>query len=481
MKAREYLTGGTVSGPLCDVFDIDERAFDLYFRNWIISNRSSIARMAHEIVSEKNKYGLEQPIYVKKGEKYHRDFIHSSYFLNIRTFEISKTEKNARMILVPDENLRDVFPSSNVGTGLDYKSITAGQYFDKFVLFSNAAEYVYLPVLEVQGDGSGNDAAKNAGYTVYVLDKTPKPELELSDEKLIIKMPNPDLIVADGIADGYIVTLTTDNGLKKAKEITKDNYGKNADISRNTLYNGNPDKDVKVTVTLNEFFYDGDKNRMMGIESDEVSIVIPKMEKSEQKPSEAVEESPAKKDDGNGNTEKVPESGGYWKLKETNVTATKDEIGEDGYASWYYSASETSHSIHVSRPATKTHGAGSADFVVTCTQAPKIIVPGEDVVMSVSIDMSYSGDYLLWTASGSVRYGEPNDERNAIKYNAGIKFEATTENGKDSAYLDTIGNTPCPKIEVKHAFEKGRRSGQEMAILFYGSSNTLWIYEWVEN
>ena len=54
MKAREYLTGGTVSGPLCDVFDIDERAFDLYFRNWIISNRSSIARMAHEIVSEKN-------------------------------------------------------------------------------------------------------------------------------------------------------------------------------------------------------------------------------------------------------------------------------------------------------------------------------------------------------------------------------------------------------------------------------------------
>jgi len=66
-------------------------------------------------------------------------------------------------------------------------------------------------------------------------------------------------------------------------------------------------------------------------------------------------------------------------------------------------------------------------------------------------------------------------------YNAGIKFEATKEDAKNAAYLDTIGNTPCPEAEVYHTFDKGYRAGSEMAILFSGcGSDTLWIYEWVE-
>jgi hypothetical protein len=66
-------------------------------------------------------------------------------------------------------------------------------------------------------------------------------------------------------------------------------------------------------------------------------------------------------------------------------------------------------------------------------------------------------------------------------YNAGIRFSAVQEGRENSAYLDTIGNHPCPLIEVYHDFEKGHRAGEEIAILFHGaSSSTLWIYEWVE-
>ena len=87
----------------------------------------------------------------------------------------------------------------------------------------------------------------------------------------------------------------------------------------------------------------------------------------------------------------------------------------------------------------------------------------------------------MWTMSGAVRYGEPNDERNAIMNNAGIRFEATEESAGNKVYLDTIGNTPCPEATVHHAFGKGYQSGDEMAILFSsGAGNTLWIYEWVE-
>jgi hypothetical protein len=65
-------------------------------------------------------------------------------------------------------------------------------------------------------------------------------------------------------------------------------------------------------------------------------------------------------------------------------------------------------------------------------------------------------------------------------YNAGIRFAPSKEGGKNSAYLDTIGNTPCPEVEVYHAFDKGNKDGEEIAILFHAaSSSTLWIYEWV--
>ena len=99
MKARSYFATG-ISEPLCEIFGIDEQAFDLYFRNWVISNRSEIAKKAMDYVID-NMYGLDRSTQVKKGGKYHKDFIHSaSYFLNIRTFEISKNEKDLKMLRI---------------------------------------------------------------------------------------------------------------------------------------------------------------------------------------------------------------------------------------------------------------------------------------------------------------------------------------------------------------------------------------------
>ena len=179
--------------------------------------------------------------------------------------------------------------------------------------------------------------------------------------------------------------------------------------------------------------------------------------------------------------DKPKEENGYWRLKETNVTPLEDEIGTDGYASYYYSASELSHTKRVSQPSTVYHGAGSATLTVTCSAPPQIIRPGEDVIMHLSVDGSYSGYYLLWSASGSVYYGAPNDERNAIMYNGGTRFAALEEGGKEYVYLDPYGNDPSPETTVVHVFDKGTRAGSEMAILFYSNAaNTLWIYEWVE-
>ena len=174
-------------------------------------------------------------------------------------------------------------------------------------------------------------------------------------------------------------------------------------------------------------------------------------------------------------------AGGYWTLKETNLRIEEDEIGEDGYASYYYDASELTHTERVSRPDNGYHGAGSATLITNCSAPPQNIRPGEEVVMHLSTDATYGGDYMLWSVSGSVSYGVPNDERDGIMYNAGIRFEPAEEGGENSVYMDPYDNPHNPTAVVVHEFGEGGEPGSEMAILFYGSGSvTLWIYEWVE-
>ena len=473
MKGRSILNN-KLSDALCDVFEIEKPEFDLYFRNWVISNREEIGGMAYGFAVS-GMYGLKSPIRTKKGEKYHVDLIHgNSYFLNMTCFE-PVDEENQIMILALDQELREVFPSSNVGTGTDRKVITAGHYFDKLPAYAN--KYKYLAVLEIQGDSSGQDRSKNAGYTVYVLDKTPKAELKLSEDKLIIQLPKPELVAEDGIADGYIVTVSADTGIKKAKEIKKEFFGKTADIGRDVIYNGNSDRDVNVEVTLNEFFLDENGNRIMGIESDKAVIVVPKTEKAGTKP----EGNDSQNTEGVNDDSRIPSSGGYWKLKETNIRAAEYEPPyAEGYSSTSYSAEELVHTKTTTVPKTAYHDSGYAAQTAVCSEAPKIIVPGKKVIMHVKVTDEHGGDSGLVSVYAAVEYGKPDDNRTDIAYNRGIRFAAANEGAENRAYLDTIGNTPYPEAEVYHEFEKGHKDGEEIAILFHGAgSSTLWIYEWV--
>ena len=473
MKGRS-LFNNRLSDALREAFEIDGREFDLFFRNWVISSREEIGGMAFGFVMD-NKYGLGPTVKTKKGEKYHFDLIHgNSYFLNLRCFEPENNEDQI-MILTVDENLSEVFPSANVGTGTARRVITAGHCFEKLPAYAN--KYRHLAVMEIQGDSSDQDRSKNAGYTVYVLDKTPKAELKLSEDQLIIQLPKPEAVAEDGIADGYIVTVSTDTGIKKAREIKKEFFGRTAEIGRDVLYNGNSERDVNVEVTLNEFFLDESGSRIMGIESDPAVILVPKIEKADTEP----DGSDAKNKEGDTDDSRIPVSGGYWKLKETNIrTAEYEPPYDEGYSSTSYTAEELVHTKRTSVPKTDYHDSGFANQTAICSKAPDIIVPGEKVIMRVQVTDEHGGDSGLVSVYASVSYGKPDDNRTDIEYNRGIKFSPTREDGKNSAYLDTIGNSPCPEAEVYHVFEKGYKDGEETAILFHGaSSSTLWIYEWV--
>ncbi len=270
MYAREAHSKTPIVNPIRTVLSISENEFDIHFRNWLMSHRYDVGAQYYNLLyssEKKSKYPLTQPEEVKMGEKYPIDFIHdASYFLNIRGFKYSQ-DKQIKAVIVPDKDLRDVFPSSNVVPGITYSSIRAGAYIDDFMIGSDGIRY--LPVLEVEGDNSAVRADLNSGYTVYILDKTPGAELEIKDDKLQIVLPKPEPVAADGVADGYILKIVTGKGKTIEKEIPKEYFGKVLEMNKSELYDkDDTGEDLSIKATLNEFFLEGD-NKIMGIVSDE--------------------------------------------------------------------------------------------------------------------------------------------------------------------------------------------------------------------
>ncbi|MCR5672723.1 MAG: hypothetical protein K6F87_03285 [Lachnospiraceae bacterium] len=170
---------------------------------------------------------------------------------------------------------------------------------------------------------------------------------------------------------------------------------------------------------------------------------------------------------------------GYWKLKETAVRVDEDQLHSD--TGWDYSASATelSHMYRAHLEATIYHGESTAVFTATCTAPPNIIRMGDKVVMKIALEMDDAADMLVSQSCG-VETGEPNDERNGLKYNVGDRFEATQKGAERKCYMDTCGNPFNPTAEVYYVFDQEKKPGDEMAINFYGCyAATVWIYEWV--
>ena len=285
MYARDAHKKTPIVKPIRTVLSISENEFDIHFRNWLMSHRYDVGEFYYSLLygkDKKSKYPLSEPQEVTKGKKYHIDFIHDdSYFLNIRGFRQSKNEQT-KAVVVPDSNLRDVFPSSNVVPGITYNNINAGAFIEDFKVCAD--EKRYLPILEVEGDNSSVKAGENAGYTVYILDQTPKVALKISDEKLEIKLPEPEEVCKDGVCDGYILKISTDNDQKTEREIPKDNFGKTLELNKSVLFNGDTSKAVTVTVTITEFFSDAEGKKHQGFESDPVRLKVEGVEETKPEP-----------------------------------------------------------------------------------------------------------------------------------------------------------------------------------------------------
>lgn len=484
MKARNFFYAGSFSGTLQSLFGMDEREFDMHFRSWIIANREEINRNAFGYAFENsdNKYpGTPKQIISKKGEKYHVDLIHSaSYFLTLRNFETYKKERQM-FILVPDKDLRDVFPSSNVIPGGEYKKINAGAYISRNYSYANKMPYVCI--MEIQGDNSQANTSKNAGYTIYVLDKTPKVEASTKNDKVLIKLPEPELIAKDGVCDGYTLKIVTDADKKIEKDITKEMYGKTLEMNKSLLFDNETDTSVKITVTLNEFFT-STKDRILGIESDKVNLTVDRQTKETKQTKQSSETTKSGEGSPLGDAKVIhsndgKKANGYWRLKEINIMKGKVQNTTTGWKT-SYSASAYSHTYTDSHAGNKSMKAQYAKFVATCSKLPDKIIPGDKVIVKLNLSMEDRATHLL-SGHASMSVGLPSEERNSLKYNDGIRFFPTEKGAENTCYEDTCDNKHVPSVEVYYDFTQTGEKGSEIAILFYAcSSNTVFIYEWVE-
>lgn len=180
-------------------------------------------------------------------------------------------------------------------------------------------------------------------------------------------------------------------------------------------------------------------------------------------------------------TSLASEDEGYWLWDRTKVTTIPPEITLPEYYKMSFDASELSHYYREHYTGNDYSPPSTGEF--TCTvdaPPPEKINIGTKVTMKLKMKMVDNASYLF-SAHAAISYGAPNEDDSGIMYNAGVRFESTTEGGNNKVYLDTCDNTPIPEAEVYHVFTERGRKGEELAILFHGChSSTLWVYKWVD-
>jgi hypothetical protein len=249
------------------------------------------------------------------------------------------------------------------------------------------------------------------------------------------------------------------------------------------LFDNETDTSVKITVTLNEFFT-STKDRILGIESDKVNLTVDRQTKETKQTKQSSETTKSGEGSPLGDAKVIhsndgKKANGYWRLKEINIMKGKVQNTTTGWKT-SYSASAYSHTYTDSHAGNKSMKAQYAKFVATCSKLPDKIIPGDKVIVKLNLSMEDRATHLL-SGHASMSVGLPSEERNSLKYNDGIRFFPTEKGAENTCYEDTCDNKHVPSVEVYYDFTQTGEKGSEIAILFYAcSSNTVFIYEWVE-
>jgi hypothetical protein len=134
-------------------------------------------------------------------------------------------------------------------------NITAGVERVKGLFFPvSSASSSYLFELHAYTEADGLEAF----YTAYLLTPPESPSVSIEDEKrMVIELPRESAAAREGIIDGYLVTVTSSDGMVTNKHIAYRNWSKPLTLSLSKLTGEK--EDVSFTVTVKEYVKSGGK------------------------------------------------------------------------------------------------------------------------------------------------------------------------------------------------------------------------------
>ena len=284
MKARSLTAKATTSAPVCAALGLSEKEFDQYWRNWFISRRKVISANMYDQIAASPYKRLIRSTIVEPGKEYpvklERD---ESYFLRLRGFVQKTRNTDQPVVMIPDDNLREVFPEATLVPAATYYNTAKGVFIPAFVDYSVSNNW--LGIMEIHGAVGQAKTSGEAGYMLYALDQTKKPVLEDDPDNaaLIIHLPELEGYAKKGIIDGWQVTLKTSTGVKASNYPGIDKAGRSLKVHYADIWDkDNPYSPIDVEVTFTEYVTDTKGTRHLGIQSETAEITItPKKIKTE--------------------------------------------------------------------------------------------------------------------------------------------------------------------------------------------------------
>ena len=265
MRARDYISGTTVSDPLRSAFGMTADEYDLYFRKWLIARRNIITERGVNCFNEA-EYKRKEWLKANPGDIIHVDLDQDdSWFMSLRGFKKSQAG-TLPCLLIFDDNFRKTHPSINlVPLESSYSNLKNGGYFPNLT---------FLNIMEIYGSISPSENMKT-GYTMYFLKKTPAVLLAEKEEAVVIQLPQMDGAVKAGVIDGYILTVKEGDSVIYETELTKDYFGKSLNLKKSALYkNREENTPMNISVTICEYVKDTNDGTLRGIESDPAQLTI---------------------------------------------------------------------------------------------------------------------------------------------------------------------------------------------------------------
>lgn len=242
-----------ISDSLKQGFDLSEEAFDTYFRQWCLINRSKFRDSYQEGFNQSWVADLNYPASTvpyntavqfplkPKFDKY--------YSAPVRLLK-SGSEPCAWLLIIDPETQKN-HPEINVVPCGNYRKISRGAYIAP-LKYRNGRAYPNQYFLEVYGYPSAGSSYDGSFYTVYTVTAPEKPVLSQNENELIIQLPEPRGAAKDGLVDGMRVNITINENTEKTVMVNKAELGTEVRIPLNELMSKDQ-SELNAAVTLEEY------------------------------------------------------------------------------------------------------------------------------------------------------------------------------------------------------------------------------------